>query len=418
MMTRRRLLATAGIGTVVTLVGCRDTKDRKPAGTPGGAPDVLVVDVADGVTAVRGAQVAPALAAGVLSLDSSRLFSAEAAGDSTTLRTIDTRSGSLVGTQRLAGRWVPRAGAADGRLVALTAPDGPGATAFLPAGRRRTEVVVAGPDTEIVRLDLPGNLVPDAFTAAGDGLFVLDWLPATAPHHYRVRCVDFASRALTPLNTIAKVPVPPGAEEEMAGEGRLAVFNREQSMLYTLYTHQPDHRHTRDRIAGRSTGVHAFVHSLHLTQRWAYCVDLPAPFGEGAGAAHTIAAAPGEHSVYVLDAASGSLAVINAAMLGSGAPQPPAVVSVPRSSGTAYAAAAGDLLFLSGDSSVHVVSPRDGSVVATWPVAGEIRGLAAGRDGSRLYVGRPDRVTMLDAATGAGLGDVAVPGLVALRRAI
>ncbi|GAA1770357.1 hypothetical protein GCM10009681_47200 [Luedemannella helvata] len=380
--------------------------------------DVLVVDVADGVTAVRGARVAPALAAGVLSLDGARLFSAEAAGDDTTLHTIDTRSGSVVDTRRLAGRWVPRAGSADGRLVALTAPDGPGATAFLPAGRRRTEIVVAGADTEPVRLDLPGNLVPDAFTAGGDGLFVLDWLPATAPRHYRVRCVDLASRALTPLNTIAKVPVPPGAEEEMAGEGRLAVFNPGQSMLYTLYTHQPDHRHTRDRLAGRSTGVHAFVHSLNLIARWAYCVDLPAPFGEGTGTAHTIAADPDERSVYVLDAASGSLAVINAALLGSGTPEQPAVVSVPRSGGTAYAAAARDLLFLSGDSSVHVVRPRDGSVLATWPVAGGIRGLAASRDGSRLYVGLPDRVAVLDAATGTGLGDVAVAGLVTLRRAI
>lgn len=417
MMTRRQLLTAAGLTAAVALVGCDDKTAKTSAGTPKGVPDVLLVDVSGGLTAVRGAVVAPALAAAVPSLDGLRLFAAEADGANTTLRTIDARTGNVVGTAQVAGRWVPRAASSDGEMVALTAPPQAGASPFLPAGRERTGILLAAPEGELWRLDLAGNLVPDALASSKEGLFVLDWLPPTTPDRYRVRYLDFAGRSVKPLNTVAKSPVPTGAEEEMRGEGRLAVYSPHDTMLFTLYTHQPGHQHTRDLIAGRPGGVHAFVHSLHLTQAWAYCVDLPAPFGESDGASHTIAIDPTGHWVYVIDAAAGRLAVIDAANLAIGNPLPPQVVTIPKATGTAYAAASRTKIFMSNGAGVRVFSP-DGTGSMTWPVGGEVRGLAVNEDGTRLYVGHPGRVTLLDAESGATLGGVDVPDLTVLRRVV
>ena len=101
---------------------------------------------------------------------------------------------------------------------------------------------------------------------------------------------------MQPLLLRDKTLVPPGAEEEMRGEGRQAVLSPDRTRLYTLYLHQADHQHTRDLLPGRhapdGTTVHAFVHVLSLTEGWAYCLDLPAPFGEPAAGTHALTVSP------------------------------------------------------------------------------------------------------------------------------
>ena len=113
--------------------------------------------------------------------------------------------------------------------------------------------------------------------------------------------LDLASGKVGPLLTRAKAPVPAGAEEEMHGEGRQAVLSPDREVLYTLYTHQPGHRHTRDLIAGRRGNVHAFVHVLHLNERWAYCLDLPGPFGTGPASGHAVAVSADGGQLAVVD---------------------------------------------------------------------------------------------------------------------
>ena len=111
--------------------------------------------------------------------------------------------------------------------------------------------MVAGSAGQRSRVELPGNLEPEAFDITGQVLFVLDYLPPVAPDRYRVRVVDLHPRQLQPLFTRLKSVVPPGAEEEMRGEGRQAVYGtRKARQLFTLYTHQPEHEHTRDLING------------------------------------------------------------------------------------------------------------------------------------------------------------------------
>src|SRR5262249_3520838 len=162
-----------------------------------------------------------------------------------------------------------------------------------PAARDHTSVLIVR-GGEVRRLDLTGNFVPDAFTPDGAGLFVLDWLPWTAPEHYRVREVDLASGAASALYGRDKQPIPPEAEEQMRGVRRNAVFGTGGDVLYTLYTHQPG-----TGPAGWPGTDNAFIHTLQLDQHWAYCIDLPSPFGLDANASHALAIDGGGSHLFV-----------------------------------------------------------------------------------------------------------------------
>ncbi|BCJ78195.1 hypothetical protein CS0771_77390 [Catellatospora sp. IY07-71] len=407
MTTRREALALFGAGAAAVLTGCGPA-GPEPAAS---APDLVLAQVAEGLAVLR-ADGVERLGAGLAAPDGATVFAARAEGVDTVLSTIELRTGRRTPGPRLAGAWVPRVASADGRLVALAAPDSAGVT-HVPAGRARTPLVVAGTTAEVARLELTGNLVPDAFTAGGEGLFVLDWLPPAAPDRYRVRHLDVASGKASRLLTRLKAAVPDGAEEEMSGEGRFAVYAPDRQVLYTLYTHQPDHTHTRDLVAGRRSNVHAFVHTLHLTEQWAFCVDLPAPFGEGPGTAHTLAIAPDRSELYVLDVSSGTYAVIDTGQL-----TVRSTAKGPRAAGTAYAAATFDALYVAVGESVHT-TPRTGvSAWRTWTAGGSVSGLAASPDGRRVYAALPGRIAWFDAATGARLGEHPVPGLTGLTRVL
>jgi DNA-binding beta-propeller fold protein YncE len=249
-------------------------------------------------------------------------------------------------------------------------------------------------------------------------LFVIQHLPPLAPDRYRVRVCDLASGAIGPLATRLKTPVPVLAEEEMRGDGRQAVLAPNYRRLYTLYTHQPDHLHTRDLLAGRRGGdgvpIHAFVHVLSLDEGWAFCLDLPAPFGLGSPAAHTLALAPDGRRLFVADLASGRLAVADTETL-----EVKRVVALEGTRGDAGAAAAvepdGRRLYLGGGASVMALDSYALTLTARWPVGAAIRGLAPSVDGKRLYVGQEGRVIGLDTTDGHELGRLTVPGLTSLR---
>jgi YVTN family beta-propeller protein len=420
MTTRRQFLAIAGgvagfvgAGGVAAagVLAANETKVR-PRENRSGVPDVLLADTASGLATVRGTGCR-ILGPAVHTPDAATIHAATPVGDNTSLESIDTATGRVTSRVALPGRWVPRI-ASTGGVVALTATDG-AATAYRPVGRERTTIVIADRTGEKRRLELPGNYEPDAFTAGDDGLFVLDWLPPTAPDRYRVRLVDLATGAPGPLGTRLKTAVPEGAEEEMRGEGRQAVYSPDAATLYTLYTHQPDHQHTRDLLSGgRRSEVHAFVHTLNLRDGWAYCLDLPEPFGHGPAAAHTLAVGADGKRLYVADLTSGRLAVADTESLSV-----QRVVPVPTGAGPACAAVSPDgrWLLLGGDSRVHVVDPV-ALTVATWIAGGHVQGLAVSRDSARVYVGHPGAVSWHEPATGVGLGMLPVAGLTELRRTL
>ncbi|RUL95355.1 hypothetical protein EG812_03235 [Verrucosispora sp. FIM060022] len=411
MISRRTLLtALAGAGAV-TLAGCEGARSpAAPASAPR-LPDALIVEV-DGGLAVLGGGNPQTIPHAVATADGKTIHATAPDGADTALWRIDAATGNASDRVRLPGRWVPQTVSTDGTRVALTTEE-VSVTKERPAGREVTPVLIADADAGGVRqrLRLPGNFVPEAFTGDLAGLFVLEWLPPDAPDRYRVRVVDLTTGEPGPLVTRDKGLIPPGAEEEMRGDGRQAVLAPNRQVLYTLYTHQPDHQHTRDRISGRpGSDVHAFVHTLHLEQRWAYCVDLPHPFGHGPAEGHAMAITPDGTRLLVVDVNSGIVADISTEEL-----TVRRTVAISSGAGSAYAVTDGDRLFVAAGASVVVCALADlgGGVELT---TGErITGLLLSRDGSRFYVAGPTALSWHDSTSGRELGRLAVPGLTGVR---
>ncbi|GIE90251.1 hypothetical protein [Actinoplanes regularis] len=394
MTTRRDFLVLAGAG--LALGGCRET--TRPA-----APmrDVVLAETSRGLVRLTPRGERSHGPAAALSHDGTRL----AVVQENVLSQIVAGTGVTERTTGITAGWLPRAVSLDGRACAL----GRTPAATVPDGRARTPllVVVDGRSREY---DLPGVIEPDAFTSDATGLFVLEWLPAAKPDHYRVRVLDLDSGKTHPLSTRAKVPVPGGAEETMRGDGRQAVLSGDRKLLLTLYTHQPGHQHTRDLLSGRPGNAHAFVHVLHLVERWAYCLDLPHPFGEGPARGHAIAVGPG--GAAVVDSTSGLLAYLDLESLAVGRRE-----RVPISlDAAAFLLLTVDRRTIAGAAGKITVLDRDsGAVTAVWPVPEPLLGLGLSGDGERLYTGSPGSVHWHDATTGALLGRSAVEGLTALR---
>ena len=279
-------------------------------------------------------------------------------------------------------------------------------------------IVVADSGGERARFDLPGNLDPEAFSASGADLYVLDYLPPTKPDRYRVRVLNLKSGKLQPLATKAAVQVPVGAEETMRGEGRQSVYDADRKILFTLYTHQPDHQHTRDLLAGGARSgtphIHAFVHSLHVGEGWAFCIDLPSPFGEGPATGHGIALRTDGHRLYVLDAGTGTLAHIDPGTQEIGRVTTFAKPGLPGEA-SVVPTRDGGLVVGVGTTVVPVdpaaAAPKQPMAATAVPV----RGVALTAE--RLYVGQPDTVVTYDPTTGEAQNRLSVPGLVAVRHA-
>jgi hypothetical protein len=416
----RSAVAVAAAGAVGGLSAGCERQRRSRADEPVG--DRFVVETSGGlaVLAARGAEVVPA-GPGLLAAERGRLIRSGSGPALTEVVAHDVPGGTARWRAALRGALEPRAVSPDGRLVALATPGAAGGSPYRPGGRTRTTVVVADDGGERVRFDLAGNLEPEAFSADGRLLFVLDYLPPTAPDRYRVRMVNLATGKLEPLATRAKAVVPPGAEEEMRGEGRQAVYDPVRQLLFTLYTHQPEHLHTRDLLAGARPGaahVHAFVHTLSLREHWAYCIDLPAPFGERPAMRHAIALghSVGPGGLTVVDAAGGAMALLD--------PDALAVNSIvnfkPPAEGAGEAAARftadGALVVATGPEVIQVTS--SGREVARWACRSDVRGLVPHPAGQRVYVGQDGAIACHDLNSGQEVSRVPAPGLLRLRDVI
>ncbi len=407
-LSRRTLLTALTGAGAAALAGCGPIRRPVASTVATAIPDPLLFEVDGGLGVLRGAD-RQTIPQAVATADGRLIHASAPDGADTALWRVDPTSGHASDRLGLSGRWVPQTVSTDGTLVALTT-EAVSATTQRPAGRERTPVLIVDGGGVRRRLDLPGNVVPEAFTSDHDGLFVLEWLPPHAPDRYRVRVVDLATGTAGPLSTRLKQPIPPGAEEEMRGDGRQAVLAPTGRVLYTLYTHQPEHRHTRDRISGRpGSDVHAFVHTLHLDQRWAYCVDLPHPFGTGPAEGHAMALTPDGSRLYVVDVTSGVRAEILTEELAVRG-----VAPFVATTGPAYAAAGVDRLYVGAGPAVWTADLSTRGGVVEHPIADPVRGLALSSDAARLYVAGETAVSWHDPATMGELGRVATPGLVGL----
>jgi DNA-binding beta-propeller fold protein YncE len=425
MATRRDVLRWAGVLPAAGLLGActRPPTPDVPPVPPAGNLLQVETGAGLGVVDVRDARLVLDPVARATTWDGAVLAYASVVtpgggGPDQTRITVTGADGREVFRASLDGALAPRVVSPAGDLVALTPVAGAGPTPYRPAGRESTTIVVANSLGELHRLTVPGCVEPEAFAATGDALFVLDYLPPAAPEQYRVRVLPLATGGLQPLLNRSKQIIPAGAEEQMRGQGRQAVYSPSQQFLYTLYTHQPDHEHTRDLIAGArddAPHVHAFVHTLSLDQQFAYCIDLPAPFGEGPPDGHAIALSRRGARPSVVDTGSGAIARLDGVGLVVAQTAP-----FPTGGGPTYAAVAPDdeMAYIGTGNLVHVYRTSTLTSAMSWIVPGPVHGLAVSRTGDRVWVGQPGGVLALDATTGRELVRVPVADLTAVHHSL
>jgi DNA-binding beta-propeller fold protein YncE len=361
------------------------------------ATDVVFFESAHGITVTDNRGTVLSTDATVANPDRTRLYAVRA----DRLVTFDP-----VTNRELAGVTVPRGRTArvvstDGTRVALTDGDR--------KARARTTIVVA--DTRSSRtLDLAGNFEPEAFSTDNTHLFVLEYLPANAPTRYRVRKVDVTTGEVQPLLLRDKTIVPAGAEEEMRGEGRQAVLSPDRSRLYTLYLHQGDHEHTRDLLRGTDgRTVHAFVHVLSLTEGWAYCLDLPDPFGSQPAEAHALTVSPDGARLYVGELTTKRVAVADTESL---TVTTVATLTDDETGGDGAAMAMspdGATLYVGSANLLRRVDATTLRVSDTWRLPKPVHGVAP--DDGHVYVGQGDRIARVDATTGRVVDTFAASGM-------
>ncbi|MDQ4006418.1 MAG: hypothetical protein M3135_09010 [Actinomycetota bacterium] len=366
----------------VALIGCGRLG---PEATP---EDVLFLRSGGGVTLVRDLPegVAVNLRGAVPSTDWSAVARAVPNSPQTRIEVLDPLTGA-----ELWSRNVPvddlevKVAARNGSIVALGSRGG---SAGYPRGRSATTLVILREDTPQPRtIELEGNYEPEAFSADGESLFVVEYLPPERPTRYQVRRLDLLTEEVVGVYT-------PDAhlQEAMQGTARIQAASRDGRRLYTLYT-----------LVTRGT-TRAFVHVLSLDELWAHCIDLPSNFATARESAVALSLTPEGNHLYVVDASTGTIADIDTealavsrtteAELGGGGGPANAVVAP---GGDLYVARGARFLALDTDTM---------ATGQTWDMQARITGLQAANDGGRLYVGLRDRIEIIDTATGEGLGSL------------
>lgn len=388
---RQLVIASAVLGLLPACAGqAADGLADPSSGITGG--EVLLVRTADGL-AIAEASTGEVLfnePAAIASPDRSLVYATSEDG---TLRVLDALSGEVLGSYPAPGETVPIA-ASPGGLVALI-PEGTAAYPQAPEGRSSTSVDIVATDGGVSQhLELDGNFEPEAFSTDGKALFLIQYLPAAAPDHYRVMSLNLASQEISRVASPDKVP--PGT---MQGTRLQQVWAPDQSVLYTLYTNQPS-----------SGAPMTFVHVLDLEKKWAHCVDLPEPFGSSRPNAKAMVGSLDGMHLYVTDADAHQIAMINTRRL---AVETTAAVALPSLGNEASASASLVLdgtLFVSGDHQVSVIDTDSMTAGSVWGSDSPIFGALVSDDGKILYVATGDAIQGRDPESGAPLGAIPLPG--------
>jgi YVTN family beta-propeller protein len=341
-----------------------------------------------------------------------RLFSTEADGDRTVLHTLDPTTGAEASSVPLPGSLSIRAVAGDGSMVALSSPAPPGADPWTPVPRRRTTIVVADPSgataPETYRLN--GNLEPEAFSNDRDSLFVIQYLPPTAPSLYRVAALELEDGDVYPVPGRFKT-----WSQRMPGTRLVQVPAPDGRQLYTLYSSQPsgyaEGYDERQAYAGRPV---AFVHVLNLDESWAFCMPLPKSLWDAPAGEQAMAASPDGSRLYVVDPSRDTVAVVDT--------EKTKVIRTAtvgfQTDDAAHAAATvspdGGTLYVSTGEAVVAVDTAALDVRFSWPTSIPAQALATSVDGAALYAAFADRIDVLDPSTGTVQGSIPVDGALAI----
>ncbi|MGH2711042.1 MAG: YncE family protein [Actinomycetota bacterium] len=362
----------------------------------GSSDGVLSLDAGTGAVTFQG-QGVPALGSW------SSLYTTVVSRSSTMLEAHDSLSGELVSRLEVPGEMSVRVASPNGGLVALMPPLGRDASPWIPEPRATTSLVIADPSGELEprTYELRGNFEPEAFSSDGSGLYMVSYVPATAPEAYRVARLDLDSGKVREVSTGIK-----GVVETMSGTRLEQVAEPDGSMLHTLYTTSPasyvEHAHQQ---AGTTV---SFVHMLSLDRHWAHCLALPKPMWGGDPADQTMALSPDGELLYVVDSAQGLITEVdtnspetlrtNEAYLGFGGQAPTQATVSPD--GT---------LFVSTGTRIVGIDTATLQRSGGWTMDDVVLGL--GSDGRRIFVALPGRIEVLDRSSNGPLGTIASPAV-------
>jgi hypothetical protein len=244
------LLAACGAETVPS------SSRAAPSPVTGAAPgQVALLSTETGITAVAAGTTRTQWSenGAVSALDGSAVF-ARGAG---TLVRLDPHTGDELASFPIDAALNPVVVAPDARWVALTDRDA--YSSDDPAPGETTIVVVDGiSGTQKARFVFSGNVEPEAFSTGGDMLVVLDHRVLG----YRVQLLDLATGERYDTSDENKNSIG-----DMTGHRIRGVLSEDRTLLASLYQNPDDPE------------VPAFVHVLDLSG-FAYCVNLPAPFGQ------------------------------------------------------------------------------------------------------------------------------------------
>jgi hypothetical protein len=340
----------------------------------------------------------------------STILRTEEEGKATDVEVLNPESGEVVASTRIEGNLEIRAVSPFGGAVALMPPRPKTTDLYAPEPREQTLVTVVWSEGREPRTyTLEGNFEPETFSTDEETLFLLEFYPPSDPDRYFVRQLDLASGEISGVETPDQelgIELNP----EMRGHARAQAMAPDGSFLFSLYTigkgeapvHDPDDPET-DRWA--------FVHTLNLEEKWSHCIFLPLPFGTKSEAALSLGISGDGKHLFVIDAATESVARIDARRL-----EVETVEQIPGLySAKARPVAVGpEVVYIGmGDSVLEMgrdtLIPNAGFVVSTGNGSLGVRGLELAPDGRTLRVAHGSSISVLDMPSESVIATLTTP---------
>lgn len=367
-----------------TAQGTNEPPTPEQAVVLGSSSGVVSLHPATGSVLFDGAGV-PALG------DWSTVFSTKSSGRNTILEARNSATGEIGSSVSIPGTLSVRVASRDGSQVALMPPLPAGSSPWVPEPRRTTTIVLADPSegNQPMRFELKGNFEPEAFSTDGRKLYLISYVPPTAPVAYRVAQLDLTTGKTSPVSA------GKGVVETMSGTRLEQLAPPDGSFLFTLYTTQPPGYAEVRAAHGRPV---AFVHTLNLDEGWAHCIGLPKELWGGDPADEAMAVSPDGRFLYVVDTARDVVAVVNMDLDNWGEMRTETVDFAPSGRGETQAAVAPDgTLFVATGSEVARVDTTTFQRTGGWTTEDSV--LAMGFADDELFLLQPRAIDVLDAST-------------------